>query len=434
MEVKMVEQSVPVKFTITEKAEIVDAKKKEIYERIKPTLKADGFRAGTMPQEIAEKKFDPIQMYKEIIDEIFYEAQKKYDIVAFKDFRIFANTFKTGKDLKIDFVGELKPKVRGHVNLNAIEMKYAKEIPVEEDDMNKALDLALKEREVMSDAGKEMLENLDVAIIDFTGYLENNKEPFKNGSAKDYQVCVNKVVEGRKQFIGNFEDQLVGMKVGENRTVKVKFPDDYRDNTKAGKNARFEVKLKAIKKIVRPDLDEEFAKSKGFESLAAYRKELEKNIAASKRINYDNAFKRDAVNKAMEISEITPIPQGMFDNELEKEWGNFLNRLGKTEKDYLKQNEHGKDHFRLNSENQINETIKMSLVLEEIFKAEKLEVSKEDVRQYLVNTAEMLRYSPAKKEKLLKDFETSEDHFETFRKAAMNEKTVNYLFEYFKNK
>jgi len=434
MEIKMVEQSVPVKFTITEKAEVIDEKKKEIYEKIKNTIKIDGFRAGTVPQEVAEQKMDLFTAYKEIIDNIFYDVQKQYGIVSFKDFKIFGNTFKKGKDLKCEFIGELKPKIKQLAHLGSLELKYEKDLKVEAGDLDQAIDLALKEREVLTEAGKEVLENSDIAIIDFTGYLENHKEPFKGGSAKNFQVCVNKEENGRKNFIDNFEDQMVGMKVNETRTVNVKFPDDYRDKSKAGKKARFEVKLISIKKIIRPTLDEEFAKSKGFESIDAFKKELEKNILVSKRASFDNGFKRDIINKVVEATEITPIPQGMFENELEKEWDNFLSRMGKTEKEYLKDNQYGKDHFKINNESTVRETIKVSLVLEEVFKVQKLEISKEETKQYLVNMIETFRYSVDKKTRLLKDFEENEQHFETMKKAAMNEKTVNYLFEYFKNK
>ena len=431
MDVQVNELSTPIKFIVTEKAEIVDEKKKKIYEKVKDSIKLEGFRPGTVPQEVAEQKTDVFTLYKEIIDELFIEVQKKYDIVVFKDFKIYNNTFKKGKDLKIEFIGEVKPKVLTLPNLEDIDMKYEKDIKVEKEDIDKALELALKEREVCEPTDKQILENLDIAVIDFTGYLEGSKEPFKNGSTKNYQFCLNEI--GKKQFIDNFEDQLVGMKVGETREVNVTFPIDYRDTTKAGKKARFEVKLITIKKVTRPELNDEFAKSKGFESLETYKAQIEKNTKFGKQNGYMNDFKRDVINQVTEATKISPIPQGMFDNEFETEWSNFLRRMGKTEKEYLKDNEYGKEYFKINNESRINETIKLSLTLEALAKREKIHVEKQEVLEYVENTASILGYDKTKTEKLIKDLE-DENHYIHMAKAALNEKIVNYVFNYFKNK
>jgi trigger factor len=295
------------------------------------------------------------------------------------------------------------------------------------------IDFELKQDETIENTTKDVLDNLDVAIIDFEGRVEGDSKPFKGGTAKGFQIRINEIVNGHKQFVGDFEDQLVGMKIEETKDVKVKFPSNYRDTSLAGKDAVFTVTLRAIKAKIVPQHSEEFAKKKGFETIETYEEFLKKSVLETKQKKAIEEFKKTIVTEIIKQSEVSPIPDEMIIRENEKEWNAFLRRVNKTEEQFVKENKNSKDYFFENNTSKSIEIIKATLVIEQISKNYNIDVEEEEVLQYVMRVSNLLRYEDNRKERLEKELKENKRQFELMKVATRNEKTIDFLYEQFKS-
>ena len=155
-------------------------------------------------------------------------------------------------------------------------------------------------------------EKGDGLLVDFTGRIDGIE--FEGGSAKDAMVEI-----GSSQYVPGFEEQMIGMKPGDTRTIKITFPADYGMADKAGKDAEFDITVKELHKVTVPELNEEFAKSMGDENAEAMRTRLTKFLQE----NYDNAsrmrLKRQLLDKLAEAYSF-PVPQGLVDVEFDAIW------------------------------------------------------------------------------------------------------------------
>jgi trigger factor len=235
------------------------------------------------------------------------------------------------------------------------------------------------------------------------------------------------VTNVKKQFIDNFEDQLIGMKKEETRQVYVTFPVDYRETTLAGKKAVFTVTLKAIKCKITPVYNDEFAKSKGFETIEIYEKDLKEKLIIEKEKNAKEATKKQVLTSVINNSKISPIPTAMIERETEKEWNSFLRRLGKTEEQLLKENKNMKVGFFDHSIAKSTETIKAFLVLEQVTKDFGILVTEDEIVDYTMRVSTALKFDSDRKNKIREDLKINTQQFEMMKTAALNEKTIEFL-------
>lgn len=434
MEIKFERMPEQIKCVVTIDSEEVKRRKAETYEEIKHQIQVPGFRKGNVSMEVAEAKLSVEKLYTPMIDKICKEiVEKERNIVSTKDFKFFGD-LKANDAMVIEFIAEMKPTVKTP-NLNDIYKNIEKRSTQEvtEKELNEYISNVLKQNEIIHDSTKETLENFDIAIIDFTGFLEGQTTPFKGGTAKNFQITVNELVNGRKQFIDNFEDQMVGMKKGEKRNIHVTFPSDYNEKTLSGKKAVFEVTLNAIKYKEIPKLDDEFAKTLGFETFESY-KEISKNeILANKKKSFETETKREILSKVISESEISPIPQNMIDNENDKEWNSLLRRLGKTAEQLQKESKVTKEMVFANSTARSIETLKASLVLEQLAKELNVSIDKKEVVEYALEISQMLGHGhdDEHREALTKKLDEDQRQFEFFKSAVANEKVLDFLVSSF---
>lgn len=424
MDVKMEKLSQPFLFSVTIDPDDLLKRKEKTFDEVKDTLQLAGFRKGKIPRDVAEEKIGVEKLYRPILDDIYFEVAEKYDVVASAGFQIFGD-FKDGNPLRIEFAGEIKPKVE-LPELSELGISYVKETIVSDEEITNEINDERRKTQIEDLADHEDLRNLDLAIIDFVGTLEGEKEPFKGGSAKDYKIEVNKeILKGRKQFIDNFEDQIVGMKKDEVREVNVSFPADYRDKTKAGKKTKFIVTLKAIKKYVLPELNLDFIKKiyKDVDEanpFTSFNNFIKERVLARKQKQKVDQLKQDIIHKLIEKTEFSPIPAGMIEQEIEKEWRNFLYRLGTTEDEYLKKNANGKNYFKASSKDNSITLIKMSLIYDEYAKKNNITATEEEVKEYYA------KISKGDDTKL-----QNSKFYKTVRQAFINDKVTSLMLDSF---
>ena len=219
------------------------------------------------------------------------------------------------------------------------------------------------------------VEKGNIAVIDFEGFVD--EKAFEGGKAEGYELEI-----GSNTFIPGFEDQIVGMKAGEEKDVKVKFPDEYFSKDLAGKDATFKVKVNEIKKKELPEFIQDFAKDVSeFDTLkelkASIKEKLEKENEEKVKFETQDA----AVKNVCDNTEID-IPSGMIDSEIDNMVNDMKSRLqyqGLTLDNYLKMVGKTEQEFRKDYEEQAKEAVKSRLVIEAIVKAEKIEADDKDI-------------------------------------------------------
>ena len=338
-------------------------------------VKVDGFRKGKVPRNIFEKKFGKESLYNDAID---FVLQEKYATVI-KDSKLIPIIQPTidikeidDEKLVLTFRITTKPEVK-------VE-KYTKlgvkkgEVKVTEEEVKSRINSLLEQyADIVIKDGK--IENGDTAVIDFEGFKDG--VAFDGGKAEGHELEI-----GSGSFIPGFEDQIVGMKVGEEKDIKVTFPEEYFSKDLAGKEATFKVKVNEIKEKQLPVLDDEFAKDVSeFDTLA----DLKTSIKEKKQAQNDDRAKHETENLALEaVANDTKIdiPSGMIETEIDamiRDLEQQLSYQGINLEQYLHMINKTRKEIEDNYKEQAEKNVKTRLILEEIIKEEKLEASKEEI-------------------------------------------------------
>lgn len=295
------------------------------FEKKVADVEIKGFRKGKVPREIYNSRFGEESLYEEAmniaINEAYSEAiiKHKLQIVSNPELDVDYKTIGRGKKLKFSITFEVWPEVE----LGQYKgLEIAKEsTEVTEEDVNNYVDgkrKAFAELEIVEDG---TLENGHTAIFDFEGFVDG--VAFEGGKAENYSLEI-----GSGQFIPGFEDQMVGMKPDEERTIKVKFPENYQADNLKGKDADFKIKLHEIKKRVLPELDDEFVKELELENIntvseyLAYVKDL---LAKEKAEASNNKFEDDLLKMAVENAKVE-IPNGLVQDEVNRLFSQIENQ------------------------------------------------------------------------------------------------------------
>ena len=227
------------------------------------------------------------------------------------------------------------------------------------------------------------VENGDITVIDFEGSVDG--VPFEGGKAEGHELEI-----GSNTFIPGFEDQIIGMKVDEERDIKVKFPDEYFSKDLAGKDAIFKIKLHEIKKKELPKLDDEFAKDVSeFDTLEELKNSIKEKIDVENKNKEKYETEEEAIKTVCENTEID-IPSGMIEVEIDNMIKDIEGRLsyqGLKLEQYLQMVGKTEEDMRREFEDQAKKSVKSRLVLEAVVKAEKLEASEEEVGEKIKEMA-----------------------------------------------
>ncbi len=347
------------------------------YSKNAKYFKAPGFRNGKVPRAIVEKMYGEEVLYETVIEDNVDVEYKKaieennLEVVSKPELDVK----EIGKDK--DFVYT----VTFFVKPEATVKKY-KELEVEKfntkvtkKDVEEALEAARVKNARTISVEDRALQKDDISTIDFEGFVDG--AAFEGGKGENFELTI-----GSGQFIPGFEDQLIGMEIGTEREINVKFPDDYHAENLAGKNAMFKVKLISIKSKELPKLDDEFAKDVSeFDTLEDYKKDLEKKIKEDKESQAKADKEAKVIEKLVENTEVE-IPDAMIEDEIEKMIEQFSTNLSYQGLDINKYCEYmgtTLDAFKDSLRPQAQKDVKLNLALEFIKKAEKIEITDADI-------------------------------------------------------
>ncbi len=357
----------------------------KVYQKSARYFNIPGFRKGKAPFNIVERMYGDEIFYEdafnELVPEIYEKEIEENKIEAVSKPNIDIVTMKKGENLVFTAIVQTKPEVKLG-KYKGIELKNV-EYPVTDEDVEHELSHMQEHNARIITVEDRAVKEKDIAVIDFEGFVDG--KAFEGGKAERHELEI-----GSKTFIPGFEDQIIGMKIGEEKEINVKFPEDYFSKDLAGKDAMFKVKLHEIKEKQLPELDDEFAKDVSeFDTL----KDLKVSIKDKKQAENDEKAKHETENLAIEaVSAETniDIPSGMIETEIDamiRDLEQQLSYQGISLDQYLHIMNKTRKEIEDNYKEQAEKNVKSRLILEEIIKEEKLEASEEEILEKIKEMA-----------------------------------------------
>ena len=373
------------KLTVEVPAEELEKALDRAYNKNKSKLNVPGFRKGKAPRNIIEKMYGPEIFYEDAANDLVErEYEKAYDecgedIVSSPEIEVVE--IEKGKPFVFTATVALKPEIK------LGKYKGVKIEKVETEVTDEEVDAAIeKEREnsARTVAVDRPVKDKDLTVIDFEGFVDG--KAFEGGKGENYPLTI-----GSGVFIPGFEEQLIGAKKDEEVEVKVTFPEDYQAEELKGKEAVFKCKVNEIKEKELPELDDEFASEVSeYDTFAEYKEATKKNLS-EKKTEDAKTIKEDRVIEAIvEASEIN-IPEAMLETEKRQMVQDFAQRIqsqGLSMQQYAQFTGVTAESLLEQAGPSAEKRIKSRLVVENIVKAEKIEVSEEEYEKELARLAE----------------------------------------------
>jgi trigger factor len=413
--------------TVEVEPEKLDKALDQAFRKVVKKVSVPGFRKGKVPRPIFEKRFGVESLYQDALDillpEVYPEAVDEAGIEPVDRPEIDVEQLEKGQPFVFKATVTVKPEVKlgEYKGLEVPE----KDFSVSAEDVDAELK-RMQERQgqlVAVEDGKA--ENKDRVIIDFEGFIDG--ETFEGGKAERYTLEL-----GSGQFIPGFEDQVVGMGVGEEKDVVVTFPEEYHAEELAGKEATFKVKLHEIKRLELPELDDEFAQDVSeFDTLDELKQDIENKLKESKKQEEENYRRNTLVEKAAENAEID-LPKVMIENEIDHMMGHFEQQLrmqGLTLDQYAQFTGQEKEALREQFKEDAEKKVRANLVLEKIAEEENIEVTDAEVDEEIKKLAEQMDRDEKEVRRLLE----AQGGLEQVKNELRTRKTIDLLVSNSKN-
>jgi len=360
---------------------IIDAQKEKVAKRLSKQVKVDGFRKGKVPVAIVKKMYAET-IDKEAVDELIKDEYadalkelgiKQEDIVGEP---IFTKFDRGEEKTEIEIKLSLKPdvNVEGYEDLiPEVELPQISDEEVEE----KIKEYAKEASEPVK-VDKEVAEKGDIAVIDFIGYIDGKE--MENGEANDYPLEL-----GSNTFIPGFEDQVEGMKVGEEKEITVTFPEEYQAKEIAGKEATFKVTLKEIRAKQVPEIDDELAKKllqKDDATVETLKEEIKKELLMTKKAELFAPKKEELAEKLLEAINFD-LPDSIVEKEAELVINEKASKMTPEDIQALTSNEEKLNELREEAKKEAAEKVKLTFIVDELAKKENVVVDDNQVLQVI---------------------------------------------------
>lgn len=371
----------------------------KVFAKKQKTVKVDGFRQGKVPRNIYEKKFGKESLYLDAADAVLQDAYAK----AMDDSKLvpvaqpevnLKNIGEEGVEFTFKIITKPEVKVNKYKGLNI----KPEEVEVTDEEINHELSHLLERyTELVTKNGE--VKNGDVAIIDFEGFKDG--EAFDGGKGENYSLEI-----GSNTFIPGFEEQVIGMKAGDEKDLNVTFPEDYGAKDLAGAPVVFKVKVNEVKEKKTRELDEDFFEDLGMEGIDSEDKlkaEIKESIKAQKEMDAENKYVDsllEGVSKNVEVD----IPEEMVNEEVDRLMGRFAEQMkmqGISLDLYYQFTGSNEEQLRSQMEKEAFNNVLYRLMIEEIQQIEKIVVSDEDAEK---EAEELAKKYQMDKEDFLKQF------------------------------
>ncbi len=413
-----------IKITITfDKAEWDEANQKA-YMQTRGRFAVNGFRKGKAPKHVIELNYGKAVFYEDALNNLY--SDHYYDILEKEkdNYTVVGQPELSVEDISengavLVAVAPVKPEVKlgDYKGIKIAKAEYT----VKDADVDAEIERLRQRNARMVEAADRAAEEGDTATIDFSGSIDGVK--FDGGTSENYPLVL-----GSGSFIPGFEEQVVGMKVGEEKDVNVRFPDDYQAEELKGKDAVFAVKLNKLEKKELPEVNDEFIKdAAGAESVEAYRKETRERLEKQAKEKGDAETENNIVRAVTANAEVE-IPDAMIENQIDTMVRNAEYRLGMQYgglklQDYLKYMGSNMEDFRNGYRAQAADNVKAQLVIDAIVRAENIKAEDAEIEAKL---EELAKAAGKSLEEYKKDVTDSQ------REYLANDIVVNKLFDFLK--
>lgn len=391
------------------------------YRKVVKQVSIPGFRRGRVPRPLLEAHFGREILYEDALEYVvpaaYEEALNELNIepIAQPDFDI--EEIDAGKPVQIKVRVAVKPEFElGQVE--GLEVRVPR-MEVTDADVDRRLEDIRSRYAQLVEKNDEPAEKGDVLNIDFVGYLDG--EAFEGGSGEDYSLEL-----GSNTFIPGFEDQLIGVKAGEEKDVQVTFPEEYHAEELAGKEALFKVKVKGIETRKLRELDDEFAQEVSqFDTLAEFREDIRSNLVLVMETRKKELIKQEVLDKAIAATEI-PLAESVVRAQIERMLQQFAQRLasqGLSLEQYYQFTASNQEELENDLRPEAERTVKINFLLEKLVEEKGIEVTDEEMNKQIEEAANSMGVDPEQAKQNLAGVMDSLEY------SVKMDKAVQYLID-----
>ena len=388
VQVEKLEKSMA-KLTIEVSADDLEKAIESAYQKNRGKISIPGFRKGKAPRKLIEQMYGKGVFYEDAANELINSEYPKAAEESGEDIvsnpKIDISQVESGKPFIFTAEVALKPPV-SLGKYKGVKVEKA-DLDVTDADVDAEIDKQRNTNARTVEIADRAVQKDDMITLDFEGFVDG--EAFKGGKGEDYPLTI-----GSGAFIPGFEEQLIGVEIGKETEVKVKFPADYQAAELADKDAVFKCTVKAIKEKQLPELNDEFASDVSeFETLQEYREDARKKLVERKAAEAKAKKEDEAVKAVIEDSEME-LPEAMIETQQRQIVNDFAQRLqmqGLSMEQYLQYTGSSVEKMMEQVKPQAEERIKSRLVLEAVAAAEKLEATDEEFEAELKKMADQYK-------------------------------------------
>ena len=378
-----------VKLSFTVPAEQFENAMSKAYLQNRGKINVPGFRKGKAPRNVIENMYGPFVFVEDALDIVFPEVytaaiQENELKPVGQPSMVDMGEYKRGTDMTFAIEVFVRPDVElGEYKNLTVEVEPKHE--VDDEEVTLRIQQELKNASRTLDVTDRTVDYNDTVNLDYAGSVDG--VAFEGGTAQGQTLTI-----GSGQFIPGFEEQMVGMAIGEEKDLQVKFPEQYHAENLAGKDAVFHVKVNSITMTEVPELDDDFAQDKGFDTVDEYRASIAKELEERAQRNYDVNVE-NALIEAASANATIDIPAPMVEEQVGYILRDMEYRMmmqGLRMEDYLKYTGQTREQLAEQYKDQGEQRARIELVLEAIRKADALEHDEDEVNAQIAQQAERM--------------------------------------------
>ncbi len=407
-------------FKVTVDADDIRTRIERRLNEIGQQVKLPGFRPGKVPLNVLRQRYGSSvvgEVLERAVNDTSNQAMREHKLRPALQPKVEIVSFNEGKDLEYRLAVEVLPEF---VPMNFAELKLERLRPeVPDSEIDQALErIARQQRK--NEAVDRPAAPGDIVVIDFTGSIDGVE--FPGGSGKGHRLEL-----GSNQFIPGFEDQLVGAKADEQRTVEVTFPADYGAADLAGKAASFAVEVKEVREVKPQPIDDSLAEAVGMENLPGLRDAVRQQIERDYGNIAHQRLKRQLLDRLAERHHF-PVPQGMVDIEFDVIWKQFEAERERAKQQGVAEPEGGKsdDEIKVEYRAIAERRVRLGLLLSEVGRSNNIQVTPEELNRALMEEA---RRYPGQERQVVEYYRNQAGALDNLRAPIFENKVIDYILE-----